>query len=101
MVQDSGGKPPETKIDKHAAAHRDALQAVVSSLGRDDIAVGEVAEVNGHLRFTLTRSGYTHQDQIPLEVLSDRERARAALMAIIPKISKPVEQQHIDASKTS
>lgn len=101
MLQDPGGKPLDTKTDKNAAAHRDALQAVVSSLGRDDIAVGEVAEVDGHLRFTLTRSGYTHQAEIALEVLSDRERARAALMAIIPKISKPVEQQHIDASKTS
>ncbi|MGH2371891.1 MAG: hypothetical protein ACRDIC_00225 [bacterium] len=84
--------------ERDLEAHRNTLQGLVSSLGRDDIAVGEVSRDDGKLRFTLTRGDHAHSDEIPIDVLADRERAMAALMAILPKISKPVEQKHLDAS---
>lgn len=81
--------------------HRNTLQALVSSLGRDDIAVGEVSQEDGRLRFTLTRGEYSHTDEIPIDVLADRERAMAKLMAILPKISKPVEEKHLETSSST
>lgn len=80
--------------------HRNTLQALVSSLGRDDIGVGEVSQENGRLRFTLTRGEHSHTDEIPIDVLADRERAMAKLMAILPKISKPVEEKHLETSSS-
>ncbi|MGH2400936.1 MAG: hypothetical protein ACRDF6_13960 [bacterium] len=88
----------EAKMDKDLQAHREALQGLVTSLGRDDIAVGEVSRVDGRLAFTLTRGEHTHRDEISIDILSDRQRAMAALMAIIPKISKAVEEKHLEAS---
>lgn len=81
--------------DRDLEAHRNTLQGLVSSLGRDDIAVGEVSRENGRLRFTLTRGDHAHSDEISIDVLADRQRAMAALMAILPKISKPVEEKHL------
>lgn len=83
--------------ERDLETHRNMLQALVSSLGRDDIAVGEVTQDDGRLRFTLTRGEHTHSDEIPIDVLADRERAMAKLMAILPKISKPVEEKHLEA----
>lgn len=88
----------DAMTDKAMQAHRDTLQALVTSLGRDDIAVGEVSRVDGRLVFTLTRGDHTHRDEIAIDVLSDRERAMAAMMVIIPRISKPVEEEHLEAS---
>ncbi len=81
--------------------HRNTLQALVSSLGRDDIGVGEVSQENGRLRFTLTRGEHSHTDEIPIDVLADRERAMAKLMAILPKISKPIEEKHLGSSTSA
>ncbi len=84
---------------KALEAHREFLQKLVSGLGRDDIAVGEVNEVDGKLVFTLAKGSFTHQAEVPLEIIADHEKARAAMMAIIPKISKPIEREHLKAAQ--
>lgn len=84
--------------ERDLETHRNTLQALVSSLGRDDIAVGEVSQEDGRLRFTLTRGDHAHSDEISIDVLADRERAMKALMVILPKISKAVEEKHLGSS---
>lgn len=87
--------------ERDLETHRNTLQALVSSLGRDDIAVGEVSQEDGRLRFTLTRGEHSHSDEIPIDVLANRERAMAAIMAILPKISKAVEEKHLETSTSA
>ncbi|HEV8338757.1 MAG TPA: hypothetical protein VGR25_03760 [bacterium] len=75
---------------------RNALQAIVSALGRDDIGVGEVSEQGGVVSFTLTKGRFTHSDQIPADLLADKERALPALNGIVRKLSKQIESDHIE-----
>jgi hypothetical protein len=85
--------------EKELIAHREMLQQLVTGLGRDDIGIGEVTKEEGRLVFTLTRGELSHQAELPLEILTDKDRVRAAMMAIIPKISKQIEQQHLQAAQ--
>lgn len=85
--------------EKELIMYREMLQQLVTGLGRDHIRVGEVAHVDGKIVFTLTRGGHSHQAELPLDVLADKERARAAMMSIIPKIRKVIERQHLQAAQ--
>ena len=80
--------------------YRDQLQELVTHLGRDDIGVGDVSESNGRVRFTLTRGDHALQADMPLDVLKDHERALAAMLAIVPGLSKVIEREHIEAAKS-
>jgi hypothetical protein len=64
--------------------YRLRLEELVRHLGRDDIGVGEVVEADGLVHFTLVRGNFSHRAEIASDVLADRERALAALVAIIP-----------------
>ncbi len=79
--------------------YSDVLQGLVSNLGRDDIGVGDVDEADGKLLFTLTRGDLSYRAEMPVALLSDRELAMSAMMAIIPKLSKAVEREHIEAAR--
>lgn len=85
--------------EKELRAHREFLQQLVSGLGRDDIGVGELTEADGSLHFTLTRGQHVHQAQLPVGMLANKDQARAAVMTIIPKLSKVIEQEHIQAAQ--
>ncbi len=86
--------------EKELLAHQEMLQQIVSGLGRDDIGVGEVTKgENERLMFTLTRGELSYQAELPLEILTDKDRARAAMMAIIPKISKQIEREYLQAAQ--
>jgi len=86
--------------EKELVAHREMLQQLVSGLGRDDIGVGEVSKgEDGRLVFTLTRGELSHQAELSPEILTDKDRARAAMMAIIPKISKQIEREYLQAAQ--
>ena len=88
-------------MSENLEAHRNVLQDLVSSLGRDDIGVGNVEVSGDTLRFTLSRGDHTHRAEMPLGFLSSRSQASSALMAIIPNLSKAIEQEHIDAAQRS
>lgn len=79
--------------------HRDRLQELVTHLGRDDIGVGEVSESDDRVRFTLTRGDHALQADMPLDVLADHDRALAAMLAIVPALSKAIEEEHIKAAR--
>ena len=80
--------------------HRDRLQELVTHLGRDDIGVGEVSESDGRVHFTLSRGEHSLQADMPLEVLEDHDRALAAMLAIVPDLSKAIEREHIEAARS-
>lgn len=82
--------------ERELEGYREQLQQLVVQLGRDDIGLGEVTEAVGKIHFTLARGHHTHQAEMPLEVLKDHHRALAAMMAIVPQLSKAVEQEHIE-----
>jgi hypothetical protein len=75
---------------------RNTLQAVISALGRDDIGVGDVSQDDGTVHFTLTRGHFTHSDDIPADLLADKQRALAHLNGIVRKLSKQIESEHIE-----
>lgn len=75
------------------------LRSLIQSLGRDDIAVTDVSEEDGNIRFALTRAGHRHEAVMPLDVLADRSRALPAMMAILPKLSKSIEREHLEKAK--
>jgi hypothetical protein len=77
------------------AKHQELLQDLVAGLGRDDIGVGDVTESGGMVHFTLRKGDYEHRDQIPVEALTEPDRALPLVLAMLPKISKPIERQHI------
>ncbi len=82
--------------EKELAASRELVQQLVNSLGRDDIGVGEVHEADGRLVFSLTRGDHTYRAELPVELLADEDKARSTMMAIIPKLSKAVEREHLE-----
>jgi hypothetical protein len=77
---------------------RDQLQELVTHLGRDDIGVGEVTEANGRVRFSLTRGDHALKAEMPIDVLKDHDRALAAMLAIVPGLSKAIEREHMEAA---
>jgi hypothetical protein len=74
---------------------RNTLQGVVSALGRDDIAVGEVSQQDGVVHFTLTRGHFTQEGQIPAGLLADRQQTLAHMNGVVRKLSKEIESEHI------
>lgn len=84
---------------KRLAKIREILQQLVMMQGRDDIGVGEIAETNGKVRFTLMRGRFTHTDELPLEVFGDLQTARDRITPAIFRLSKQVEREHIEQAE--
>ncbi len=84
---------------KELAAYREFLQKFVSDLGRDDIGVSTVLEAEGQLVFTLTRGDLMHDVELPLEIVADKNKARSAMLAVISRLSKAIEREHLQAAK--
>ncbi len=83
---------------KELEAYREFLQKLVNDIGRDDIGVSTVLEADGQLVFTLARGDLTHDVELPTEIVADKNRARSAMMAIITRLSKAVEREHLQAA---
>lgn len=81
--------------EREMANLRNTLQGVVSALGRDDIAVGEVSQQDGVVHFTLTRGHFMQEGEIPAEVLADKQQALVHITGIVRKLSKEIESEHI------
>ena len=80
---------------------RKLLEGHLSRLGRDDIGVGDVQQVDaGHLMVEFIKGGTRRTATLAVEDLQDADRARAALNAAMLGISKAVERKHMaDAGK--
>lgn len=78
---------------------RKLLEGYLSRLGRDDIGVGDVHEIDpGHLSVEFIKGGTRRSATLALDDLQDGDRARAALNRALLQISKAVEWQHIEAA---
>ncbi len=78
--------------------HRRLLEDLISRMGRDDIAVGEISEADGKLQFALVKGSHTYRAEIPIAALADVKQIRAALNAILFRLGKALEQAHPDAT---
>lgn len=80
---------------------RKLLEGYLARLGRDDIGVGDVHQVDaGHLSVEFIKGSTRRTATLAVEDLQDRDRARAAVNAAMLGISKTVERQHMaDAGK--
>lgn len=78
---------------------RKLLEQHLARLGRDDIGIGEITQTDtGHLQIEFINGTMRRNATIALEELQDSERARGALNAALLRISKAIEQQHIQAA---
>jgi len=68
----------------------------LAALGRDDIGVGEVREVDDTLQIEFVKGTMREEGSIPLRVLNDPERARAALSGALLALTTAVERRHIE-----
>jgi hypothetical protein len=75
---------------------RRLLEGHLARLGRDDIGVGDVRQVDeGHLMVEFIKGGTRRTATLAVDDLRDGDRARAALNTAMLRISKAVERQHI------
>lgn len=82
--------------ESELATYRKVLDGHLNGLGRDDIAIGELSEIEpGQLRVQFVRGTLHHEATIPVDRLRTPEQARMTLNAALLKLSKAVERQHI------
>lgn len=78
---------------------RKLLERHLAVLGRDDIGIGEVSPVDDNqLRIEFIKGSMRRDATIPIADLQDPDRARSALTTALLRISKQIEQQHIQAA---
>lgn len=79
--------------------YRNLLIQYLRDLGRDDIDVGHVEELDqSRLRVEFIKGSMHHEAEVPIYGLEDPEQARTALNIALLQLSKAVER-HIDAAK--
>ncbi|MGH2398462.1 MAG: hypothetical protein ACRDF6_01340 [bacterium] len=79
---------------------RKLLEQHMANLGRDDIGIGDIIETDAdHLQIEFIKGAMRRNATIAVEDLRDHDRARGALNAALLRISKAIEQQHIQAAK--
>jgi hypothetical protein len=76
---------------KDLQQYRQTIEAALAGLGRDDVGVGEVAEIgDGILSVTFSRGPHTFVANVPVDKLRDREEAERAVRSAIIALSKRV-----------
>lgn len=80
--------------------YRNLLGQYLRELGRDDIDVGRLEEIDeGRLRVEFIKGTMHHEAELPVYSLQDPEQARSALNLALLQLSKAVERRHIEAAK--
>ncbi|MDR5684353.1 MAG: hypothetical protein QN163_10085 [Armatimonadota bacterium] len=75
---------------------RRQIEEILTSLGRDDLGVGEVEDLGeGRLRVTFLHGHFRHAAELDAGKLDDPQQAKAALMIAVRKLSKDIEAEHI------
>lgn len=78
---------------------RKLLEQHLARLGRDDIGIGDVTAIEtGQLQIEFIKGTMRRNATIAVEDLQDPDRARGALNMALLRISKAIEQQHIQAA---
>jgi hypothetical protein len=80
-------------------AYRKLLEDVISSLGREEVAVGETRQADDKLQFSLIKGHHTYHAELPLAVLAEPKQVKVAVNAILTKLVKLIEREHADATK--
>lgn len=80
--------------------YRKLLIQYLRDLGRDDIDVGHVEELDqSRLRVEFVKGSMRHETELAVSGLEDPEQARMALNVALLRLSKAVEKRHIEAAK--
>jgi hypothetical protein len=77
-------------------AYRKLLEDVISSLGREEIAIGETSEADGKLQFSMIKGHHAYHAEMPLAAFAERRQVKAALNALLVKLNKIIEQERAD-----
>jgi hypothetical protein len=80
--------------------YRDLITRYLGEMGRDDIGVGRVEEIDqGRLRVEFMK-GPMHRDaEVAISALQDPEQARPAINMAVLQLSKAVGKEHIAEAK--
>ena len=78
---------------------RKLLEQHLARLGRDDIGIGDITGTDtGQLQIEFIKGAMRRHATIAVGDLQDPDRARGAMNAALLRISKAIEQQHIQAA---
>ncbi len=81
---------------KDLEKYREIIGGAVIELGRDDVGVGDVAEVReGVLSVTFSRGTRTSSAEIGVDRLQDHEEAKHTVGAAMIPLSKAIAQEAI------
>jgi hypothetical protein len=80
--------------------YRQLIGQYLGEMGRDDIDVGHVEEIDqGRLRVEFIKGPMRRDAELPIYGLQDPEQARSAINLALLQLTKAVEKEHIDAAK--
>jgi hypothetical protein len=81
---------------KSLQQYRQTIEEALAGLGRDDMAVADVAEVReGILSVTFSRGTHMSTAEIPTDQLQDREGAQRAVRGVMLDLSKRVARESL------
>ena len=82
---------------KDLRKYREIIEEAVVAMGRDDVGVGEVSEdEGGMLLVNFSRGAHSAVEEIPVDMLRDREHANQAVVKAIRGLSKEVFHETMD-----
>lgn len=81
---------------KDLQQYRQTIEEALVALGRDDMAVADVAEIReGVLSVTFSRGSHLSTAEVPVDQLKDRETAQRAVRTVMIGLSKRVAQESL------
>lgn len=80
--------------------YRALISQYLREMGRDDIDVGLVEEIDqGRLRVEFIKGSMRRDAELPIYGLQNPEQARSTINMALLQLSKAVEKEHIEAAK--
>lgn len=80
--------------------YRALISQYLGEMGRDDIDVGHVEEIDqGRLRVEFIKGPMRRDAELPVYALQDPEQARSAINLALLQLSKAVGKEHIAEAK--
>jgi len=80
--------------------YRALIRQYLGEMGRDDIDVGHVEEIDqGRLRVEFIKGPMRRDAELPVYGLQDPEQARSAITLALLQLSKAVGKEHIAEAK--
>lgn len=98
MVHDRIAVDPDVTRDREPERYRRFIEQILIAMGREDIAVKEVAHGTPTLSVSFVHGTQRETVAVPVNELQDHQRARAAIRRAILNLTKKVEQESIATS---